>query len=142
MKKSIIFLAAAFAFVSNSAIAINNPNTPLMTAVIACNTAWTNDYKAQELDQTYARFKQILKADANQVNVQCGRDNMTPLMMAAHFGLVRIVSDLLTAGALVTTGDIHGKDAAWYAGNFCISKNPKSCTAVQTLLTPKPTHKK
>lgn len=114
------------------------PYTPLMSAVIACNTAWTKFYKdgenRKELDDTYARFSRILKAEHAPVNAACGKANMTPLMMAAQFGLVDIVKDLLAAGAHVHATDSNGLTALWYAQNTCASNNKKSCPAVAALL--------
>ena len=108
----------------------------LMQAVIDCNSAWAEFYKdgrnKTKREQVYAHFSETLKANHAQVNTQCECDGvtMTPLMMAAHFGLVIIVADLLAVGASVTATDSNGHNAAWYAEHSCLSNNPQSCPAV------------
>ena len=105
-----------------------------MQAVIDCNTAWVKDDNTTERDQVYAHFSEALKTNPEQINMHCGKDRLTPLIMAAHFGLVIIVADLLAAGAFATTTDTHGKNATWYAEHSCLSNNPRSCPAALALL--------
>ncbi len=109
-------------------------NTPLMNAVFACYNA-QHGKGSQTLQQAFGSFGYVLShSNIAQINTPSGSSSMTPLMMAAHFGLVNIVRALLRAGASTSPTDINGKNAAWYAQHD-ISNNKDSRAQVQTLIS-------